>query len=119
MTGRSLRPTLRVSSSDITQLLPRPVGLNRLSAPRSFVDGVEAVAAADAIPVGVEDPVLAAHAARAAPAAIVLQAAAHEVRLLHVGADLVELPDRADVVHELPVLRLVVADVEAAVVTDH
>ena len=64
-------------------------------------------------------PFGAAHAARAAPAAVVLQAAADDVRLPHVGADLVELPDRAERVDELPGLGLVVGDVEAAVVADH
>ena len=79
--------------------------------------GVEAVAAADAEPVGVEDAVAAARRARAAPAAVVLQAAADVVRLPHVGADCVELADRQRV-HVLPRVRLVVADVEPAVVAD-
>ena len=85
---------------------------------RLIVLGVEAVAAANPEPVGVEDAVAAARRARSAPAAVVLQAAADVVRLPHVGADRVELPDRHGV-HVLPGVTAVVGDVETAVVAEH
>src|SRR5262249_12660119 len=55
--------------------------------------------------------------ARAAPAAVVLQPAADEVRLPHVGAHRVELADRNGV-DVLPGVPAVVADVNAAIVSD-
>ncbi len=79
---------------------------------------VEAVAAADPEPVGVEDADRVARRARAAPGPVVLQAAAHVVRLPHVGADRVELPG-GHRVDEVPGVALVVAHVEAAVVAVH
>src|SRR3954466_10495265 len=87
----------------------RPVGLIVLS--------VEAVAAADAIPIRIEDAVAAARRARTAPAAVVLQAAADVVRLAQVGADRIEL-SRRNSVHVFPCLTAVVAHVETAVVTE-
>src|SRR4026208_1242045 len=84
---------------------------------RGVVLRVEPVAAPARIPVRVEDAVAAARAAWPAPAAVVLQPAAHEIRLPHIGADRVKLSDR-DGVHVLPRLCLVVADVDAAVVAD-
>src|SRR5690606_3365257 len=82
-----------------------------------ILGGVEAIATADTEPVVVEDPDVVPDGARAAPAAVVLQAAADVVRLLHVGADRIELPDS----HQrdrFPRLSLVVRDVEPAVVAE-
>ena len=77
---------------------------------------VEAVAAADGEPVAVGDRA-AALAARPAPAAVVLQPAAHAVRHRHVVADLVELPDR-DAIEEVVVAAAVPRLRDAAVVAD-
>ncbi len=82
-----------------------------------IVRRVEAVAAADAIPVGVHDAGGAPHRAWTAPRAVVLQAAADVVGLPHVHADRVELAERREA-DLFPRLALVVADVEAAVVAD-
>src|SRR5260370_4313 len=89
--------------------------------------GPEAVAAVGEEPVGVGDAagggaalagVLTAGAAArgdlAAPRAVVLQAAADRVRLIEAVADVVELAE-GDVVLEVPGLRLVVREVDAAV----
>src|SRR4029079_15016475 len=84
---------------------------------RLIVLGVEAIASANPEPVGVENAVGAACRARSAPAPVVLQAAADEVRLPHVSADGVELPDGYGV-DVLPRLTTVVGDVDAPVVAD-
>ena len=63
-------------------------------------------------------PLLLLRGARTAPAAVVLQPAADEVRLPHVGADRVELSDR-HACSRIPTSPLVVGDVEAAVVANH
>ena len=78
---------------------------------------VEAVAAADVEAVAVRDAGAVARGARHAPVAVVLQAAADHVRVLHVGADLVELADR-QVVAEQPRLAAVPRDRHAAVAAD-
>ena len=90
----------------------RPIRRDRLR--------VETVAAAHTVPVGVEDPVSAAarRRGRAAPAPVVLQPAAHEVRLPHIGAHRVELPGGHGV-HVFPRSPLVVADRQSAVISDH
>ena len=87
----------------------RPVG--------RIIRGVEAIAAADAVPVGVQDAARCCARARAAPAAVVLQPAADVVRLPHVGADCVELAERHRFMSS-HVVALVVADIEAAIVAD-
>src|SRR6185369_5887408 len=81
--------------------------------------GVKAVAAADAIPVSIRDSVLkAARLAWTTPRAIVLQTAVHVIRLTHVESDRVELR-RGNRIHKLKRRALIVADVQAAVVSDH
>ena len=110
--GARARPEIEARHRAVLRLgiHDRPVGRILLS--------VEAVAAADAEPVGVQDADVRALPARPAPRPVVLQAAAHVVRLPHVGADRVELADghRRD---EVPRVTAVVADVEAAVVPVH
>ena len=117
----------RVARADVHRLARAQVDALHVAVLRLVVDdvrvggvhlGVEAVAAAHPEPVGIGDPRRAARRARAAPRAVVLQAAVHEVRLPHVRAHRVELAHRHRV-DELPRVALVVAHVEAAVVAEH
>src|SRR6185369_1880669 len=80
---------------------------------------VETIAAADAIPVSVRDAVLkAARLTWTTPRAVVLQTTVDVVRLTHVDADRVELRG-GNRVDELPRRALIIACVQAAVVSDH
>ena len=80
--------------------------------------GLEAVAAADAEPVGVEDPIgRLAGGTRPAPAAVVLQADVDVVRPAHVGAHPVG-KRRGHRVDEVPRPALVPRDVQPAVIAD-
>src|SRR5262249_28201137 len=93
----------------------------RLDEGDARIDGidpcVEAVAAADVEAVEVRDAGPQPCCARHAPMAVVLQAAADDVRMLHAGADLVELADR-EVVAEQPRLAAVPRNRHAAVAAD-
>src|SRR6185295_17202662 len=80
---------------------------------------VKTIATADAIPVSVRDSVLqAARLAWTTPRAVVLQTAVHVVRLTHVDSDRVELRG-GNRIDKLPRRALIVADVQAAVISDH
>src|SRR5262249_34909671 len=79
--------------------------------------GVESVAAADVEAVAVRDARTVPGGARHAPMAVVLQAAANEEWILHVGADLVELADR-QVVPEEPALAAIPRNRDASVAAD-
>src|SRR6185295_19368571 len=81
--------------------------------------GVKTVAAADAKPIGIRDSVLkAARLAWTTPRAVVLQTAVYVIRLTHVHSDRVELRG-GNRIHKLKRRALIVADVQAAVVSDH
>ena len=80
---------------------------------------VKTVTAADAIPVSIRDSVLkAARLAWTTPRAVVLQTAVDVIRLTHVNSDRVELRG-GNRIDKLPRRALIVADVQAAVVSDH
>ena len=81
-----------------------------------IVHRVETVAPSHTVPIRI-GAALAARGTRSTPAPVVLQPAVHVIRLPHVGADGVELPDRHDVVI-VERLGLVVADIEPAVVPE-
>src|SRR5947209_3839323 len=102
LTSTQVEPPLRLTwtrpSSEAAIL---PLGVHRV-----VVVGVggalEAVGAEDLGPVGGGDALAVVRPARAAPAAVVLQAAVDAVRLAQVHADAVELRDR-QVLEVLPV----------------
>src|SRR5262245_10971287 len=122
------------------QIEPLHIAVLRLGVDRRVISRVDlrikTVASADAVPVGVDYSAAAATTAttattaaatttaasarltRAAPTAVILQAAANVVRLSHVHGDRVELR-RRNVVDELPSRGLVVADIQTAVVADN
>ena len=77
--------------------------------------GKEPVATGHRVPVRLGDRAGEADA-RAAPIAVVLQAAAHHVRALHVVVDVIELRERHRV-HDFPRLRAVEAHLPAAIRT--
>ena len=74
----------------------------------------EAVARAHVVPVARANPLVRPGVRRRAPRTVVLQAAAHVIRVLHVHADLVELGDR-QVAELVPVVGAVPAHRHAAV----
>ena len=78
----------------------------------------ETVAALHRLPAVVADAVLRPGGTRAAPGVVVLQAAAHVVRLQHVVANVIELTD-GQMRQPHPRLAFVVGDADAAVAANH
>ena len=75
---------------------------------------MKAIAAADAVPIAIGDPILVARIAWPAPAPVILQAATNEVGLPRVHAHVVELAD-GQVTDEIPTFGPVVAQINPAV----
>ena len=106
-------PSAKIDSSHVAVLRLRIkyVGIGRISL------SIEAVAAANAEPVGIHNARIGTRLAGSGPRTVILQAAVDVIRFAHVRGDRVKLRahDRVD---EFPRVALIVSHVQAAIVAD-